>query len=147
MKDKELEVSSRNNQNTLLFDNDIEYVTDLENDQGHVFRININEGVCGHLRSSLENIYNTIKNRPDIELKHHVDHAYSRCPPFENKPFSFKEEVKLSLDKIREFDDVLIYKSLEQYKKEDPIKFDAHYQLVSEIAKANNEKVVTSNER
>ena len=103
--------------NSLVVDNDIEKVNDLENDQGFVFRMNINNSVSSHLRSSLENIYNTIKDRPDIELKQHDEHTYGSYPPVENETFSFKEEVLWSLKIMREFEDVMLDKSMEEYKK------------------------------
>ena len=103
-------------QNTLLFDNDIKYVVDLEDDQGFVFRMNINSRLSGNLHSCLENIYNTIKDRPDIDLIQHDMHMFSSYPHIENETFSFKDEVLIALTIMREFEDVMLDKSMEQYK-------------------------------
>ena len=101
-------------QNSLLFDNDIVKVADLERDQGFVFRMNINTSASSFLLSSLENIYNTIKDRPDIELKMHDLHMVGEDGQ------SLKEEVLWSLNLVREFEDVMLDKCVEQHKKNDP---------------------------
>ena len=85
--------------NALLFDNDIEKLDVVEDlNQCPVLRMNINTSVNSFLLSSLENIYNTIKDRPDIELKmtelHMVGEKYGQ---------SLKEEVLWSLEIIRYF--------------------------------------------
>jgi len=85
------------NDETLLFDNKIEVLDEVENVNGSsVYRMNINSSVLSFLWSSLENIYNTIKDRPDIELKMHSLHLVG------DDGQSFKEEVFWSLNKIRE---------------------------------------------
>ena len=85
--------------NTLLFDNDIEETRLFENmNQCSVLRMNINTSVLSFLWSSLENIYNTIKNRPDIELKMHDLHIVG-----DQYGQSLKEEVLWSLTTVRDF--------------------------------------------
>ena len=108
------------NENTLLFNNDTEKVCELKNDQGFVFRMNINNSVSSHLLSSLENIYNTIKDQPDIDLIQHNDHMYGSYPPVENETFSFKDEVLSALTIMRDFEDEVIEKSMHEYRKEKP---------------------------
>ena len=107
-------------ENTLLFNNDTEKVCELKDDQGFVFRMNINNSVSSHLLRSLENIYNTIKDLPDIDLIQHDDHMYGSYPPVENETFSFKDEVLSALTIMRDFEDEVIEKSMHEYRKEKP---------------------------
>ena len=85
--------------NALLFDNDIEKLDVVEDlNQCPVLRMNINTSVNSFLLSSLENIYNTIKDRPDIELKMHDHHIVG-----EEYGQSFKKEVLWALNTVRDF--------------------------------------------
>jgi hypothetical protein len=110
----------RHEEETLLFNNDTEKVCELKDDQGFAFRMNINSRVSSNLHSSLENIYNTIKDLPDIDLIQHDDHMYGSYPPVENETFSFKDEVLSALTIMRDFEDEVIEKSMHEYRKEKP---------------------------
>ena len=103
-------------EDSLLFNNDTEKVCELKDDQGFAFRMNINRRVSSNLHSSLENIYNTIKGLPDIVLIQHDDHTYGTVDG--NNTFSFKEEVLSALTIMREFEDEVIEKSMNEYAKE-----------------------------
>jgi len=84
--------------NALLFDNNIERHDEVEEvNKCAVLRMNINTSVSSFLLSSLENIYNTIKDRPDIELKMHELHIVGEDGQ------SLKEEVLWSLNTVRDF--------------------------------------------
>jgi hypothetical protein len=107
-------------EDSLLFNNDTEKVCELKDDQGFAFRMNINSRVSSNLHSSLENIYNTIKDLPDIDLIQHDDHMYGSYPPVENETFSFKDEVLSALTIMRDFEDEVIEKSMHEYRKEKP---------------------------
>ena len=110
----------RHEEETLLFNNDTEKVCELKDDQGFAFRMNINSRVSSNLHSSLENIYNTIKDLPDIDLIQHDDHMYGSYPPVENETFSFKDEVLSALTIMRDFENEVIEKSMHEYRKEKP---------------------------
>ena len=107
-------------EDSLLFNNDIEKVCELKRDQGFAFRMNINNRVSSNLHSSLENIYNTIKDRPDIDLIQHDNHMYGSYPPVENETFSFKDEVLSALTIMREFQDEMHEISVAEYRRTDP---------------------------
>ena len=107
-------------EDSLLFNNDTEKVCELKDDQGFAFRMNINSRVSSNLHSSLENIYNTIKDLPDIDLIQHDDHMYGSYPPVENETFSFKDVVLSALTIMRDFEDEVIEKSMHEYRKEKP---------------------------
>ena len=126
------------NENTLLFNNDTEKVCELKDDQGFVFRMNINNSVSSHLLSSLENIYNTIKDQPDIDLIQHNDHMYGSYPPIENETFSFKNEVFHALNIIRKFENEMNEISCAEYRKTDP-NFGNKVKVIEECMKLNLE--------
>ena len=125
-------------EDTLLFNNDTEIVRELKRDQGFVFRMNINNRLSSNLHSILENIYNTIKDRPDIDLIQHDNHMYGSYPPVENETFSFKEEVLSALTIIRKFEDEMHEKSIAEYKKRDP-NFANHLKVAKECIRLNLE--------
>ena len=105
-------------EDSLLFNNDIEKVCELKRDQGFAFRMNINTRLSSNLHSSLENIYNTIKNQPDMDLIQHDMHTFGTADG--NETFSFKEEVLSALNIMREFEDEICEKSVAEYRRTDP---------------------------
>ena len=59
---------------SIIVDNDIKVM----DENSSILNMNINSSKIGYLWSELENIYNTIKDMPDVELKELEDHAFVR---------------------------------------------------------------------
>ena len=119
-------------ENKLLFDNDIEVLDEVEEvNQMEVYRMNINTSVSSFLLSSLENIYTTIKDRPDIELK------FNRFHQVGDYGQSFKEEVLLALNTIRDFENEIVKLSLKRWKERDAEEYEHSIKCVTELIDAN----------
>tara|TARA_Y100000294_G_scaffold144671_1_gene139702 strand:+ start:480 stop:848 length:369 start_codon:yes stop_codon:yes gene_type:complete len=112
----------------LLFDNDIEVLDEVESrNQMPSFRMNINTSVSSFLLSSLENIYTTIKDRPDIELK------FNRFHQVGDDGQSFKEEVLWALNTIRDFENEITNLSLKRWKEKDTEQYEQSRKRISKL--------------
>ena len=116
----------------LLFDNDIEVLDEVESrNQMPSFRMNINTSVSSFLLSSLENIYTTIKDRPDIELQ------FNRFHQVGDDGQSFKEEVLWALNIFRDFENVLANLYLKNLREKNPEQYEHTLKCVTELNDAN----------
>jgi len=93
------------NENSIIYDDDIKIIDEEEINQSPVMRMNINSSMIGSLESTLENIYNTLKDVPDMKSKQHPEHKYSSL---DGREPTLKEDVHSALGFVREMEDIVL---------------------------------------
>ena len=114
---------------SIIVDNDIKVM----DENSSILNMNINSSEISYLWSELENIYNTIKDMPDVELKELEDHAFVRSLNSGNDYFTLKEEVESALKKIRKVEDIILPICVNHYKKDN----EEEYKMIVKIVRLN----------
>ena len=128
---------------SIIVDNDIKVMGEEQLNNSPILNMNINSSMTGALHSTLENIYNTIKDMPDVELKQHEDHTFGSLNP-ENDYYTLKKEVENALEQIRQFEDIILPICVNHYKKD----HEEEYKMIVKIVRLNEaeKKVKLHNE-
>ena len=99
-------MSKKFDETSIIVDDDIKIIGEEKLNCSPVMRMNINSSMVGSLCSELENIYNTLKDVPDMKSKQNdLDgHGYSDIDG--NEP-TLKEDVYSALMRVRKMEEVI----------------------------------------
>ena len=101
---------------SIIFDNDIEIIGEEDFNGCPIMRMNINEGEVGFLLSYLENINNTLKDKPDMTSIPHEDHILCRIDKNGNETIpTLKGDVERALDMVSKMCDIIFPLSSNYY--------------------------------
>ena len=79
---------------SIIVDSDIEIIGEEKLNSSPIMRMNINTGEVSFLLSYLENINNTLKDKPDMTSNPHEDHILCRIDKNGNETIpTLKEDV------------------------------------------------------
>ena len=101
---------------SIIFDNDIEIIGEEDFNGCPIMRMNINEGEVGFLLSYLENINNTLKDKPDMTSIPHEDHILRSIDKNGNETIpTLKGDVERALDMVSKMCDIIFPLSSNYY--------------------------------
>ena len=101
---------------SIIVDSDIEIIGEEKLNSSPIMRMNINEGEVGFLLSYLENINNTLKDKPDMTTIPHEDHILRRIDKNGNQTIpTLKEDVESALEMVSKMYDIISPLSLNYY--------------------------------
>jgi len=124
---------------SIIFDNDIEIIGEEDFNGCPIMRMNINEGEVGFLLSYLENINNTLKDKPDMTTIPHEDHILRRIDKNGNETIpTLKGDVERALDMVSKMCDIIFPLSL-NYKYPNGYKNSSDYKRIKKIIELNEE--------
>ena len=125
---------------SIIVDNDIEIIGEEKFNGTPIMRMNIDTGEISFLLSYLENINNTLKDKPNMKSNQHDDHGYCRIDKNGNQTIpTLKEDVDSALDMVRDMYDIISPLSLNYYFP-NGYKNSSTYKRVKKIIELNNEK-------
>ena len=101
---------------SIIVDSDIEIIGEEKLNSSPIMRMNINTGEVSFLLSYLENINNTLKDKPDMTSNPHENHILCRIDKNGNETIpTLKEDVDSALDMVSKMYDIISPLSLNYY--------------------------------
>ena len=124
---------------SIIVDNDIEIIGEEDFNGCPIMRMNINVGEVSFLLSYLENINNTLKDKPNMKSNQHDDHGYCRIDKNGNQTIpTLKEDVESALEMVSKMYDIISPLSL-NYKYPNGYKNSSDYKRIKKIIELNEE--------
>ena len=124
---------------SIIVDNDIEIIGEEDFNGCPIMRMNIDTGEVSFLLSYLENINNTLKDKPDMTTIPHEDHILRRIDKNGNETIpTLKGDVERALEMVSKMYDIISPLSLNYYFP-NGYKNSSTYKRVKKIIELNEE--------